>query len=128
MKIKFAISAVILLFIGIAQAGGKLAYSTTVDTTGRLAYGDAMSARSAANPYSYIGCVLLGYSSGSGGMVCEASDAAGVQAYCYSDNPGMVQAAASGGSNGYYLFQWDASSQCTYLAVENSSKFGPVQP
>lgn len=128
MKMKFAILVVILLFIGTAQAGYKQTYSTTVDTVGRTAYGDAMSARSAANPNSSIGCAVLGFSSGSSSAICSATDAAGVHAYCSSSNPAIVQAAASGGSSGYYYFQWDASSLCTYVYVSNASWFGPVQP
>lgn len=128
MKMKFAILAVTLLLVGTAQAGFKATYSTTVDTAGRTAYGDAMSARSAANPSSYIGCSVQGFSSGSGQAICEATNAAGVSAYCYSTNPTIVQAAASGGSSSYYYFQWDASSQCTYLYVTNVSVYGPVQP
>jgi hypothetical protein len=44
------------------------------------------------------------------------------------ESPTIIQAAASTGSRGYYYFQWDASSQCTYLYVSNASWFGPVQP
>jgi hypothetical protein len=128
MKIKFAFVALALLFIGTAQAGLKNSFSTTVDTASRTAYGDAATARSAANPSSYIGCSVQGFSSGSGQAICEATNAAGVSAYCYSTNPTIVQAAASGGASSYYYFQWDASSQCTYLYVTNVSAYGPVQP
>jgi hypothetical protein len=128
MKMKFAILAVTLLLVGTAQAGFKSTYVTAVDTAGRTAFGDAMSARSAANPNSYIGCSVLGFSSGSGEAICEAVTATGVRASCFSTNPTIVQAAASGGSSSYYYFQWDTSSQCTYLYVSNSSVFGPMQP
>ena len=128
MKMKLAILAVILLFVGTAQAGFKLIYSTTVDTVGRTAYGDAMTARSSANSNSSIGCAVLGYSTGSGAALCQAVDAAGVSGYFSSSNPTIIQAAASGGSSSYYYFQWDANSQCTYLYVSNQSLFGPVQP
>jgi hypothetical protein len=128
MKMKSAILAVTLLLIGTAQAGLKSSYSTTVDTASRTAYGDAATARSAPNPSSYIGCSIQGFSSGSGQVICQATDATGVSAYCYSNNPTLIQAAASGGSNSYYYFQWDTSSQCTYLYVTNASNFGPLQP
>ena len=128
MKMKFAILAVTLLFIGTASAGLRSSYTTTVDTAGRTAYGDAASARSAANPSSWIGCSVQGFSSGSAQAICEATTAAGVTGYCFSTNPTIVQAAASGGPNSYYYFQWDTSSQCTYLYVTNSSIFGPLQP
>jgi hypothetical protein len=128
MKTKFGILAVTLLFIGTAQAGFKSSYTTFVDTTGRSAYGDAASARSAANPSSYIGCSIQGFSSGSGQVICEATNAAGASAACYSNNPTIIQAAASGGSSSYYYFTWDASSQCTYLYVSNASVYGPIQP
>ena len=128
MKMKLVTFALILLLIGTAQAGFKSTYGANVNTTTRTAYGDAMSSRSAPDVLSYIGCSVLGFSSGSGQAICEARNSAGVSAYCYSTNPTIVAAAASGGASSYYYFQWDTSSQCTYLYVSNASVYGPVTP
>ena len=128
MKMRIATFAVILLFIGTAEAGFKSTYGVNVDTTGRTAYGDVMSARSSPDTTGYIGCSVLGFSSGSGQVTCSATTSTGVNAYCYSITPTIIAAAASGGTSSYYYFQWDTSSQCTYLYVSNASMFGPKQP
>jgi hypothetical protein len=128
MKMRIATFALILLFIGTAQAGLKSSYGVNVDTVGRIAYGDVMSGRSSASSFAYIGCSVLGFSSGSGEAFCEATNNAGVSAFCYSSNATIVAAAAAAGSSSYFYFQWDASSQCTYVAVSNASVFGPMQP
>jgi hypothetical protein len=127
-KMKLVILASILLLIGTAQAGFKLPYGANVDLAGRTAWGDSMSARSSADTHAAIGCAILGYSTGSGAVLCSAVNSAGVNAYCFSSNATIIAAAASAGPSSYYYFQWDASSQCTYLYVSNESVYGPVTP
>jgi hypothetical protein len=127
-KMKLVTFALILLVVGTAQAGIKLVNGANVDVDGRTAWGDAMSARASADTHAGIGCSILGYSTGPGGVLCEAVDSTGVYAVCFSDSATIIAAAASAGPNSYYYFQWDASSQCTYLYVSNASLYGPMTP
>jgi len=128
MKTKIVILALSVFVIGTAYAGRRSTYVTTVDTANRTAYGDVMSARSSAGANAFIGCTVLGFSSGSSEAICSAGDASGVTAYCYSQAPAIIQAASVSGSSTYYYFQWDASSQCTYVYASNESVYGPLQP
>jgi hypothetical protein len=119
---------VCLLAVGSAHAGFKITTGVVIDVTNRHVLGTVAVARAAPDNLSYIGCYVAGFSSGSPLALCFARDSANAQGFCYSYEPGIVQAAASSGPNSYYDFQWDTNSVCTAVQVNNSSYNGPLQP
>lgn len=127
-KLIIAAGAVFALALGTAHAGFKVTASVELDTTARWAQGTAMSARSAPDTLSGIGCYIQGFSTGSSLVFCSARNSAGVSAGCASVAPGILQAVANAGPNSYYSFQWDQRGVCTTLLVDNSSWYGPIQP
>ncbi len=111
-----------------AWAGVKTIYNVGINTSTRAAYGSMGTARSSADSNQYIGCAVLGYSTGSSSVICQAQDASGVAAYCTSTNPAIVTAATSQSGDAYLYFNYDASGTCTYLYVSNVSNYAPREP
>ncbi|MCY1019253.1 hypothetical protein [Pyxidicoccus sp. MSG2] len=111
-----------------AWAGVKTVYNVGINTSTRVAYGSMGTARGSADANQYIGCAVLGFSSGSSSVTCLAQDASGVSAYCTSSNPAIVTAATSQSGDAYLYFTYDASGACTYLYVSNLSSYAPREP
>jgi hypothetical protein len=57
----------------------------------------------------------------SGAVQCDAWDAKGNFAFCFTSDPTMVAIARSLNSASYIDFGWDAKSNCTHIDVQSAS-------
>ena len=127
-RLKLAAGVIFLLAVGSAHAGFKITGSVLVDAANRHVIGNVMVTRGAPDTLSSIGCYLVGFSSGSTIALCVARNSAGVLGVRSSSAPSVIEAVGNSGPNSYYDYQWDESSMCTTVQVNNSSYSGPLQP
>lgn len=131
MKIKtIAIGLGIALAATAAYAGLTQPAPVVVDTVNRLATGDQVTARYSKNNVEFIGCGMRKVATGAGTAVfnfgfCQATDAAGVNILCNTDNPELLDAIASSGDFGFITFSWDEDLICTRIGFSNQSFYLP---
>ncbi len=119
-----AATAVIAAAAASAWAGRALYYETTVDPAARTAYGSLHDTRASADAVQSIGCNIQ-LAGGVATTACEAINAAGVDLYCWSNDPEIVKVAQSLTDRGYLYFRCDASYRLNYLYVSKSSLYLP---
>ena len=108
-------------------AGATEPQPVVIDTEGRTAQGDMVTARTADNLLEDIGCgirvfdidpvVKLGF--------CQAREASGQIATCITENPEMVDVIASLNDASFISFSWNDSSFCTRIGVSTQSWYLP---
>jgi hypothetical protein len=122
LKLAFAAAAVCLALSSAASAGYHCVSPVGVDTTNRMAWGSMATARTSANAVEYIQCEVYGLAgAASASVACIARNASGVQGYCSSTDPVMLDVIRAINDNSYLQFNWDASNRCTNLYLYNSS-------
>lgn len=114
----------VLLAATAAQAGTRFALYVSVGST--YAYGSIGSARGSADSLQYIGCSTLA-TAGIEYATCYARDISGTYGTCRTYDAKMIRAVATIGSDSTVEFHWSGSS-CTYIAVQNDSRYSPRQP
>ena len=126
---KWVMAGVAALISTAAVAGYVQPAPVSVDTTARVALGDQVTARYSKNNVEFIGCGMRHISDGVGGIYtwafCQATDAKGVQAFCSTEDPGLVAALASGGEFGFITFSWNETEECTRIGFSNQSFYLP---
>lgn len=116
-----------LALSGNAMAGFKTGQQVVINTSSRFVNADLGYVRNTADATQYIGCEV--YSSGSTpSAYCFARDVAGTYVSCFTNNASLVNVAASLKSDGYLYFQWDASSNCTFIEQLTGSYTAPKAP
>ncbi|WP_375756288.1 hypothetical protein [Corallococcus exercitus] len=105
-------------------AGSKGGMSVYVDTVNRHFNGSMGTARNSADSNQNLYC----YISSSGYGVCMATDAAGTNASCFTNNAGMVSVINSLNSDSYVQISYDSAGTCTSILVGTGSHHDPKQP
>jgi len=112
-------------FGGMAVAGMKATAETVlIYGSGLRCHGSLAAARNSANAIEYIGCKVVGTTSGAS-VLCEAQDSAGTQFSCNSTNSNIVAAARAISGDSFLTINRDSTDQCTLLYVDNSSVHEP---
>ncbi|MET0535044.1 MAG: hypothetical protein ABW171_12535 [Steroidobacter sp.] len=125
-------------------AVGVLALSSSIAMAGRVqlapvivtlnadgsgsANGNMAQARAAANDVEYIGCGVRKSATSNGVITfafCQAADAAGNTAYCYTDNAELVDAIKSVADYSFVTFSWNTEDQCRLIGVSTQSFYIP---
>jgi hypothetical protein len=57
---------------------------------------------------------------------CRATNAAGLTHICSTGNPALLDMIDSIGPESYVYFQWNTDGACSYLLVEQNSRFKPA--
>lgn len=100
-------------------------YSDPITVSTHVAYGSVHAARYSANNNEFIGCAVYGATSSTQTtyVACSARNAAGATFYCSKYNPAyqLVQAALAVSESSTVIMNSDASYNCTYIYVNNSS-------
>jgi hypothetical protein len=94
-----------------------------------FAGGDMRTARNSKNDIESIGCGTRIYDDGNGGTwswaFCQATDADGVFAQCFTQNPGLAAALDSVSDSSYLTFNWVADGEggyeCTKIGASTQS-------
>ena len=94
-----------------------------------FAGGDMRTARNSTNDIENIGCGTRIYDDGAGGTwswaFCQATDADGVFAQCFTQNAGLVAALDSVADSSYLTFSWVADGEdnyeCTKIGTSTQS-------
>jgi hypothetical protein len=90
-----------------------------IDLDGQVAEGNLIAARFSANEAERIGCAA-GYGNGHYAY-CEASLGDGIDAFCITHDPVMIDTIASINTFSYVYFQWDDEGICTHVTVATRS-------
>lgn len=132
MRMKLIATAALALSSSIAIAGAvkTVPVTVTVNADGSgSASGNMASARASANDVEYVGCGVRKYVNGAGGVdargFCQASDAAGVTAYCFTDNGDLLDTFENVADYSFVAFSYNAEGQCTYIGVSTQSFYIP---
>jgi hypothetical protein len=94
-----------------------------------LASGNMATARAAANDVEFIGCGIRKADDGAGGAntsgFCQATNAAGVNAYCYTQNAELLDGFENVSDYSFITFAWNIEGQCTRIGVSTQSFYIP---
>jgi len=124
---------------------GLLALSSSIAMAGRIqpapvmvvvnadgsgqANGDMATARNSANDVEYIGCGVRKRDLGAGGVIangfCQASDAAGVTAYCWTQTADLLDVIENVSDYSFVTFGWNAEGQCQTIGISTQSFYIP---
>jgi hypothetical protein len=107
-----------------ATAGEKIDLPVTIDTVNHTASGAFGSARNSWDSVQSIACVLHS-SEFSVDAQCSARNAAGVVRLCNTGNANLISVIQALPSDGYLIFSWNDSAQCTWVHVLNTSFNAP---
>jgi hypothetical protein len=131
MKNKFTRNGLAIFLVGVlttaagmAAAGQSLTYQVNINDTYKFAVGAMPAVRSSSDTVQFIGCYNNVYTGGVSAS-CFATNSAGVSRNCYTNNADMIAAIQSISSESYIYFQWNTDGTCSYVFVENSSRFKP---
>ena len=112
---------------GVAQAGFKLNYPVSINTTSRYAQGSLGSARNSIDSTQYIECSFDIWPA-SRAAYCYVRDSAGTTRNCYTTDPTLVAAVQELDDDGWILFRWDVSNVCTNISGGVGSSYMPRSP
>lgn len=105
-----------------ASAGLRWSYPVTINDTSRYVVGTMADARASADSVQYIGCNHNSLNAAS----CYGTNSAGLSRSCSTNNPAHLAVIRSISSESYIFFQWNTDGTCSYVFVENSSRFKPA--
>ena len=132
MRMKLVAIGVLALSSSIAMAGlvKSVPVTVTVNADGSgSANGNMASARASGNDVEYIGCGVRKYANATGGAdaygFCQASDAAGVTAYCFTNNAELLDAFENVADFSFVSFSYNAEGQCQLIGISTQSFYIP---
>jgi hypothetical protein len=132
VKKRFLILALVTASSASAIAGYR--YTRQVTVTTQQAYGAIGSARNSGDTLQYIGCDFYATTTYSN-LHCRARNSAGATLHCWQDARAyehMAKVVASITDSSYVRFAVDPAAadptRCTWVQVENHSKYEPPQP
>jgi hypothetical protein len=116
----------------LAMAGKVNVYPVTVtlnaDGSGN-ASGNMASARASANDVEYIGCGVRARDNGAGGATfsafCQAGDAAGITAYCWTNNRELMDVIQNVADYSFVTFSWNTDGNCNFIGISTQSFYIP---
>lgn len=125
MKLQGKIAAGLALALfasGSVVAGNRIGpYQVTISDAGRWANGAFADVRAGADSQQWIGC---NYNTVTGS--CTATNAAGTSRTCTTSNAALLDVIRSLTPESYIYFQWNTDGTCSYILVENSTRFKPA--
>jgi hypothetical protein len=132
MRMKLLTIGLLALSSSIALAGRVQSVPVTVtvnaDGSGQ-ANGNMATARSSANDVEYIGCGVRKYVDGTGGIssngFCQAGDAAGVTASCFTDQAELLDVIENVADYSFVAFNWNSEGQCRKIGISTQSFYIP---
>lgn len=116
------------LSIGLVRdtdAGYKYPHTVSVNTSLSYAAGTLSDVRNTADTVQWIGCKVDRYANGTGSGYCWARNAAGTHVNCFTDEPALLDVMADVNGDTHVWFYWNAASDCTKIALTNSSQYAP---
>ena len=121
-----------LTFTG-AHAGSTSPVPVFVDLDGQVAFGDMVTARYSTNKLEFIGCGARSFDLGGGGLFvfgfCQAQDAEGNSANCFTENPDLIDQIKSISAYSFITFSWDLDEGgdmiCTGIGNSTQSFYLP---
>lgn len=124
-KVLLAVVIAILLTDS-ARAGQKQANAVVIDTTNRVAIGSLGAARNSIDSLQQLACDVTATSTGTT-AICLAINASGTSASCTVPTGVTSMFDVLKGLNGDSVleFKYDASGNCTLIAVGNDSVVPP---
>jgi hypothetical protein len=128
-----ALGLMVLVLSPPALAGYTQPAAVTVDLEQNIAAGDMATARYAKGQVAFIGCGLRSFEDGEGGTItfgfCQASDANGVAAACFTENPELLKVMAASDDFSWISFGWvgddDEDGTCTRIGSSTQSFYLP---
>lgn len=122
----------LLLFASVSLAGfvqpAPVEVTLNPDDTG-TALGDMVTARFSDNEVEFIGCGIRRFDDGAGGTLdfgfCQATDSNGVQGFCSTEDPEMLDIMKAVSSYSFITFAWNADGECTQIGFSTQSFYIP---
>lgn len=94
-----------------------------------IAHGDMVSARFANNDVEHIGCGMRVWSLPDDSHMhwgfCQAGDADGVEAFCSTQDPQLLDVMKAISSYAFINFEWNAQGECTRIGFSTQSFYIP---
>ena len=88
-----------------------------------------VTARFSKNDVEFIGCGVRRIDDGAGGVTvfafCQAADAANVQGFCTTENPGLLQSIGDIDDFSFITFSWTAAGECRSIGSSTQSFYIP---
>nr|CAM58145.1 hypothetical protein [uncultured marine microorganism] len=129
MRVKYILSTVALTVLaGAAYAGLVQPAPVTVDLANRTALGDQLTARRADNDIELIGCGIRIFDDQSGPFefgFCQATDSAGVVAFCFTQSPALLESMRSTSAYAFITFAWNENDECIRIGFSTQSFYLP---
>ncbi len=130
MKVRYLLSiATLMALAGAAYAGFVQPAPVIVDLDSRSALGDQLTARVSANDVEFIGCGTRIIDDGMGGTFsfgfCQATDALGVNGFCSTTNPNLIDAMHATSAYAFIIFSWNELDECTRVGFSTQSFYLP---
>lgn len=130
MMKKIASALVVAMIATSANAGLTQPAEVDVDLVNGNALGDQVSARYTADNTQFIGCGMRRRINPAGGYFdtgfCQATDAAGDNITCFTNDAGLIDAMRTSGEFGFITFSWDvATAECTRVGFSSQSFYLP---
>lgn len=132
MRVQLVTIGLLALISGIALAGrvqpAPVVVFVDADGSGQ-ANGNMATARLSANNVEYIGCGVRKSDNGAGGAAvngfCQASDAAGVTAYCSTQNADLLDVIENVADYSFVTFAWNSDGRCRTIGISTQSMYIP---
>jgi len=131
-KLFLALGLMVVLLSSSALAGWTQPFPVSVDLEERFAAGDMATARYAKDSLAFIGCGIRSFDDGEGGNFsfgfCQAGDAAGVTAACFTEDPDMLKVMAATSDFSFIFFGWAGEGDdatCTRVGRSTQSFYLP---
>ena len=131
-KITYLMTAVLTLFSVGAVAGLAIDFPVEIVANGDgtvSVRGNMATARVSDNDVEYIGCGTRTIDQGGGNLFefgfCQAGDSAGVEAFCSTLNPDLIQAIKSISDYSFLLFGVNDIGECMRVGVSTQSFYIP---
>lgn len=128
--------AVAMLGLGSSAALAGLVQDQPVTVTlnadgSGSAAGNMATARFSKNDVEFIGCGVRRIDDGAGGLTafafCQAADAANVQGFCTTENPGLIQSIGDIDDFSFVTFSWNAAGECRSIGTSTQSFYIPAK-
>lgn len=126
MKIRCLLSiATLTLLAGVTSAGFVQPAAVIVNLDEMFAQGDQVTARTAKNDVEGIGCGIRVFDGGFTFGFCQAADSDGVEGFCFTENPDLLDAMKATSAYAFITFGWDENEECTRIGFSTQSFYLP---
>ena len=114
-----------------ATAGTSVDNSVTIDQDYLIALGNMKAARKSANEIESIGCgtrtqgITEGIGEAYSWGFCNATLPNDVSAYCYTEDPALINEINSLTDYAFVVFAWEENGDCSYIGNSTQSIYLP---